>query len=143
MQVKDLMTCNVQSITPDATIRRAALTMSALNVGFLPVAEDGHATGVLTDRDIALRVAAAGRNPSETAVRDVMTSRTENVSEESDVRDALALMRNKKIRRVLVVRADDTLAGVVSLGDLATALDDRQLCAEVLKEISEPCAPKR
>lgn len=143
MQLKELMTGPVETISPSATVRNAAEKMDELNVGFMPVAENGHPQGVLTDRDIALRVVAAGRNPEETTVRDVMTENSEMLSEESDVQEAVKLMMDKNIRRVLVGNGGNTLKGVVSLGDLAVALDDKKLTAEALQDISQPAQPRR
>ncbi|MBW3539898.1 MAG: CBS domain-containing protein [Planctomycetes bacterium] len=142
MHLKELMTKDVESVAPSATLRHAAERMAALDVGFLPVADDAHPVGVLTDRDIAIRAVAAGRNPDETTVRDVMTTAVQMLDEDQDVEEAARLMRDRKIRRVLVKGADGRLCGVVSLGDLAVDVGN-DLSAEVLQGVSQPAEPQR
>ena len=142
MQVKELMTREVKGIGADATVRQAARQMAAINVGALPVARDQKLVGMLTDRDITVRVLGENLNPDETAVEKVMTPEVFTLSEDQDVSDAGKAMRDKQVRRAPVLNSEKKLVGIVSLGDLAVKSGDPALSGEVLKGVSEPAAPK-
>ena len=88
MQLKDVMTRNVEVIGPEATVQDAASRMDALNIGPLPVWENDRLVGMLTDRDIIVRATAAGEDPSTTRVRDVMTREVLCCHEDDDIREA-------------------------------------------------------
>jgi len=103
----------------DETIVSAARRMEKRQVGTLVVLDrEKRPIGILTDRDIAMRVVAADRSPGGTRVGDVMTSDPRTVSEETPIEDALTTMRTVGIRRLLVVGAEERLAGIVSLDDI-------------------------
>lgn len=142
MQLKDVMTSDVEVIRPDATLVEAAQKMRELNVGPLPVCDDSHLVGMLTDRDITVRAIAAGQNPSQSHVRDAMTRDVVYGFEDQDVEDAARLMEEKQIRRLVVVDRDQKLVGIVSLADLVVAAN-QQLAGEVLERVSEPAEPGR
>jgi CBS domain-containing protein len=143
MQLKDVMTREVAVIHPDTTLTEAAAQMDALNVGSLPVCNGDRVLGVITDRDIAVRATAAGRDPLATRVRDVMTTDIVYGFDDQDVAEAARLMQEKQIRRLLVLNRTKRLVGVVSLGDLAVETGDERLAGEALKQISEPAEPER
>lgn len=142
MIAKEAMTPNPETIQASDTIVHAATRMKALNVGVLPVFQDSKETGMLTDRDILIRVIAEGLNPAHTSVGEVMTKQAISCSEETDIRDAARIMETNKVRRLLVKDDSGRVTGVLSLGDLAVHAA-RELSAEVLKDVSEPCAPAR
>jgi CBS domain-containing protein len=119
MKVYDIMSSDVQLITPDDTIQAAAQKMAEADVGFLPVGENDKLVGMVTDRDIALRAVARGKNPASTRVREIMTDKVLYCLEDEDVEEAADTMSNLKIRRLPIVDDDKRLVGVLSLGDIA------------------------
>lgn len=142
MKLKDVMTCDIQDIEPDASLKRAAETMRSLDVGALPVCESNRLTGMITDRDIAIRAVADGRDPNQTKVRDAMSGPLYYCFEDEDVEKAVKLMEEKQIRRLPVLDRNHNLCGIVSLGDLATRMHDDRLSGEVLERVSEPNIPQ-
>lgn len=143
MQIKNIMTRNVEVIRPETTLQEAAETMKRLNVGPLPVCEDDRLVGMLTDRDIAVRAVAEGQDPWTDHVRDVMTPDIVYCYEDQDVREAAKLMKEKQIRRLVVLNRDKRLVGIVSLGDLAVDTGDEELAGATLEAVSEPAKPTR
>src|SRR5258708_39502198 len=143
MRVAEVMTRDVQTVSPSDTIQKAAATMDNLNVGALPVCDGERLQGVITDRDITVRATAAGQSPSETKVGDVMTGEIDCVFEDDDVEEAVNKMKARPIRRLPVINREKKLVGVVSLGDLATKTDDAGSAAEALKHVSKPSRPDR
>ncbi len=119
MKVYDIMSSDVQLITPDDTIQAAAQKMVDADVGFLPVGENDKLVGMVTDRDIALRAVARGKNPASTRVREVMTDKVLYCLEDEDVEQAADTMANLRIRRLPIIDDDKRLVGVLSLGDIA------------------------
>ena len=143
MQLRDVMTRDVEVVRPDATLQEAAGRMKALDVGVIPVCDGEHLMGMLTDRDITVRATAAGRDPRTTHVRDVMTPDVVYCFEDQDVTEAQRLMQERQIRRLLILNRDKRLAGVVSLGDLAVKARADKVGGAVLERVSEPAQPKR
>jgi CBS domain-containing protein len=143
MHIHDIMTRDVEVIRPDASVQEAAKKMDELNVGPLPVCDGDRLVGVLTDRDIVVRGAAAGMNPTTTPVRDVMTREVVTCTEHADVDDAARIMEVNQIRRLMILNDDQKLVGIVSLGDLAVQTGDEELAGETLQQISEPAEPDR
>lgn len=143
MRISDVMTHRPQAIRPDASIADAASLMRRLDVGALPVVDSGRLLGMLTDRDIAVRVAADGRDPHLTLVRDVMSTDTTSANQDDPVEAAARIMREHRIRRLPIVDERHNLVGIVSLGDLATDVGDDRLSGQTLEEVSEPSRPRR
>jgi CBS domain-containing protein len=143
MKVKDIMTSNVECVWPEDTLQEAALKMKEMGIGPLPVCDRLHIVGMLTDRDIAIRGVAAGRDPRSTKVRDVMTCEVIRCFEDEEVEEAERLMQSRQVRRILVVNRDERLVGIVSLGDLAAETGNPQRVGEVLQDVSEPAIPRR
>lgn len=138
MKVKEIMTKEVQILHPDDSWKEAAQKMRVRNVGFLPVFDSDRLVGVLTDRDIVLRSTAEGTNPNTSIGRDWITSPVVYCFDDQDVEEAAKLMEEHQVRRVAVLsRDDERLAGVVSLGDIATN-STKKTSAEVLEKVSEP-----
>ena len=143
MKVKDIMTSNVECVWPEDTLQEAALKMKEMGIGPLPVCDRLHIVGMLTDRDIAIRGVAAGRDPRSTKVRDVMTCEVIRCFEDEEVEEAERLMQSRQVRRILVVNRDERLVGILSLGDLAAESGNPQRVGEVLQDVSEPAMPRR
>lgn len=140
--IQDVMTRDVQTITPQETVQRAAQMMDELNVGAIPVLDGDKLVGMITDRDITVRSVAAGQAPDSTRVGDVMSTDVRTCTARQTVDEVLGQMGDVQIRRVPVIDEDSQqVVGIVSLGDMATkhsAQVDR-----TLDEISTPSEPDR
>lgn len=122
MRCDELMKTNVRCITEGDTVQSAAEKMADDNIGFLPVCDEkGRPIGTLTDRDIAIRVAAEDRLASGTPVKQVMTREVVSCSPSDDLSVAEDLMAKNHKSRILIVDDDDKLVGVISLSDLPKA----------------------
>jgi hypothetical protein len=119
-------------------MQEAALKMKGLDVGPLPVCDGERLLGVITDRDIAVRGVADGRDPDRTKVRDLMTPDVEYCFEDEDVVEAARVMQQAQIRRLLVLDRRKHLVGIVALKDVALESMDRQLTGETLEGVSSP-----
>lgn len=138
MLIRDVMTRNVEVVHPDDTLQEAAEKMKDLDIGPLPVCDDGRLVGILTDRDIAVRAVAEGQDPWTDKVRDVMTPEVISCFADQDVADAVKLMKEKQIRRLVVLDRDKRLVGILSLGDVAVHTGDEHLAGTTLEEVSKP-----
>jgi CBS domain-containing protein len=143
MQVKEIMTCNVETISSGANLTEAAQKMKTLDVGALPVWEDGRLIGMITDRDLTIRGLAEEKNASFTTVKEIMTSNVCCCCEDDDIHEAGRMMEEESIHRLLVVNSENNPVGFVSLSDLAVKSHDEHLTFEVLERISEPACPHR
>lgn len=141
MQVKEVMTDKVRAVGADATVRQAAEEMAQTDIGVLPIARDRKLVGMLTDRDIVVRVLGQGRNPDTTTVGEVMSSDIFTVAAEQDIAEAGQAMRDKQVRRAPVLNSDQQLVGIVALADFAVKGDDPALTGDVLRGVSEPAKP--
>ena len=137
MQLSDIMSHDVEVISPDSTIQDAADKMKSLDVGALPVCDGARLLGMLTDRDITIRAVASGC-PASTPVRDAMSPDTIYCFDDEDVRRAAKIMEDKQIRRLPVLDRQKRLVGIVSLGDIATQTNDTKLSGEALNQVSQP-----
>src|SRR4051794_17715393 len=117
MKIRDVMTPNPKTVSPNDTVQSAAQLMRAEDTGAVPVVENGRVLAVVTDRDIVVRVVAEGDSPMR-SVRDVASADLVTVSPETSTREASALMSERQVRRLPVVE-NGRLVGIVSLGDLA------------------------
>ena len=136
-QVKDVMSRDVQVISPDATIREAATKMREGDFGMMPVGENDRMIGAVTDRDIAVRAVAEGKGP-ETRVREVMSEEIIWTYEDNTIEEAAELMSEHQVRRLPIVNREKRLVGIVALGDFAVEPDDIEAAAEALADISQP-----
>ena len=136
MNVSEVMTAQVVTATPRSTVAEVAQTMAKIESGAVPVVDDGKVVGLITDRDIVLRVVAEGLG-FDTAVADVMTTDVETCKEDDNVADASAKMGSKQIRRLVVLNEAGRLAGIISLGDIAIDYGAKKV-GQTLEEISEP-----
>lgn len=136
MKVADVMTAQVATARPTDTVREIAATMANVDSGAVPVVADGKVLGLVTDRDIVLRVVAEGGN-LDTKASEFMTEDVQTVSEETNVADAAAKMASHQIRRLVVTGEKGNLVGILSLGDIALDYGAKQV-GKTLEEISEP-----
>ena len=145
MQVCEVMTREVETIAPDASLQAAAAAMEALGVGSLPVCQGRRLLGTVTDRDIVVRGVATGRSPVEMLVRECMSEDISYAYEDENAEEVLARMQTLQVRRLAVLDRQKNLVGIVSLGDIATeprAADLREV-GEAIAEISEPSRPNK
>lgn len=141
MKIREMMTKETRSVSPETPVIEAAGLMRLHDIGVVPVLEDGRVVGMLTDRDIVLQVVADGDDPHTTLVRDVMSTGSISIQEDQDVEEAVELMQKYQIRRLPVLNRDSTLVGIVSLGDIAVDVH-AGLSGKVLKDVSEPAVPR-
>jgi CBS domain-containing protein len=137
----DIMTKHPVCCLPEDTAEQAAQLMQGEDVGPLPVVENyetKRVMGIVTDRDLALKVVGAGRNPSETHVGEIMTVNPATCRPEDELQALLDVMMYKQVRRVPVVDEHDALIGIISQADIATRLGAAQKTGEVVEEISKP-----
>ena len=138
MLLRDVMTPNVEYISPDTKLSEAAGKMRDLDVGALPIGENDKLVGMLTDRDITIRGVAEGKDPKEVSVRDAMTENVVYCYDDEDLSAASKTMREKQIRRVIVLNRDKRMVGICSLGDLVVDSGDETLGGKVLQDVSKP-----
>lgn len=138
MRVADVMTRDLELVSPDATIQDAAVRMAEADIGAVLVGSDEALEGVLTDRDIILRVVVEGLDSTRVRVREVMSSTLFNCREDDTVDSAFRQMSEHQVRRLPVFDENDQLSGIVTLSDLSRLERDPQMSAEVLREIAEP-----
>jgi CBS domain-containing protein len=136
-KLEDIMSPDVQVISPDATVRQAAQKMREGDFGMMPVAENDRMIGAISDRDIAIRVIGEGKGP-DTQVRDVMSEGIAWAYEDDSVDHAAEIMSELQVRRLAVVNRHKRLVGIVALGDFAVESADLEPAAEALVEISQP-----
>ncbi len=141
MKVKDIMTKSVVSLNSNDTVQKAANIMSEHNIGSVPVCESNNVIGIITDRDIALRCVAEGKDCKNQPVRDIMSSNPATGTPDMDVKDASRIMSERQIRRLPIVE-NNNLVGVVSLGDIAVDPKLDSQAEQALSSISEPSTPE-
>lgn len=134
MKVKQIMTTDVSTVTPEDTVTKAASIMGQLNVGSVPVTDNNKVVGIVTDRDIVIRGVAKGKDPNQ-KVSDVMTTNIKYVDPEMDVHTVADIMAENQVRRLPVVESDK-LVGIVAIGDLAVENIFENEAGEALHNIS-------
>ena len=139
--VREAMTGNPESVDQDATVQEAVRTMRELNVGAVPVVGGGRVAGIVTDRDVTVRVIAENRRPAAVRVQEIASTDVVTVTPDTDMNEASALMARHQVRRLPVVE-DGRLVGMLSLGDLSVE-GNTQEAGEALREISTPAEPER
>ena len=135
-RIREIMTSNPSTVEPDKTVVDAARIMKQEDAGVVPVTENGRLTGMVTDRDIAIRVVAESKDPKSTTVREVASSDLVTIDPQQDLDEALRLMAQHQVRRLPVVEEDGRLVGVVAQADVARHGDDTKT-GQVVQEISE------
>ena len=134
--IRDLMTKNPSTIEPDRTVADAAKLMRDEDAGIIPIVDGQKLVGTTTDRDIAIRIVAEGKDPQSTKVSDVMTSRLVTVDPDQDLDEALRLMAKHQVRRLPVVEEDGKLVGIVAQADIAKHVSAVQT-GDVVEKISK------
>ncbi len=135
---KDVMTKDPSTVSAQAPVTEAAQLMEREGVGSIPVCENGgKLEGILTDRDIAVRVVAGGLNPQQTRIADVMTRDPECVKADEPVDRALEVMETRQVRRIPVIDGGGKLVGIIAQADIATRLGDDHATGEVVEAISK------
>jgi len=142
MTCGELMTPSPTCCQPEHTVVEVAEIMEREDVGLVPVVDEGthKLIGVLTDRDIVLKVVAAGRDPRGTAVSEVMTTSPACCQEQDSIETVMQQMAARQVRRIPIVDKDGSIIGIVSQADLATRLENPRETGEVVQAISEPAA---
>jgi len=135
--LKELMSHDVQVVSPDDTIKAAALKMLDGDFGMLPVGENDRMIGTISDRDIVIRAVALGKDAT-TKVREIMSVHVIWAYEDDSVENGAKLMSEHQIRRLPIVNAEKRLVGIVALGDFAVESADVKTAGEALSEISKP-----
>jgi len=136
MRAKDIMSANVECISPETVIPEAARRMKSLDVGFLPVCDNDRLAGTITDRDIVLQVIAEDKDVKSCKAADIMRKDVFWCYEDQTADEVAEFMAAKEIRRALILSREKRLVGVVSLGDLAKARGEAKKAGEALKEIA-------
>ena len=139
MQCSEIMTKNPEFCLPGDPVFKAAQLMKSEDVGPIPIVQDKQTkklTGIVTDRDLVLKVVAEARDPKSTPVEAVMTDDVVTCKENDDLDKAIRLMQDYQIRRIPVVDKNDHLLGIIAQADVATRLDSSRTAGKVVKEIS-------
>jgi CBS domain-containing protein len=136
--VEDVMTRNVQVVSPTTSIVEVAQMMRDMDVGSIPVVNGQELVGIVTDRDLTIRCLAEGHDPNGCEVEHAMSKEIATCPADADIEDAARRMRERKIRRMLVTDDKNQLVGIVSLGDLAVRGADEVEAEQTLEEVSEP-----
>jgi CBS domain-containing protein len=139
MLVRDVMTYEAEKIGSTATLDAAARKMKERGVGALVVSDHDRTVGILTDRDIVVRVVAAGGTPTETTVAAAMTPQVLECSADEELEGAVARMERGAVRRLVVVDADARPVGMLSIDDIA--LQSPSLAGEVIEHVRAPERP--
>jgi CBS domain-containing protein len=134
MKISEVMTSDVQTVSPDQTAQEAATFMLTTDAGSIPVIEGDRLIGMITDRDIAVRGVARGHGP-DTPVRELMSGGVVCAKIDDDTNDVANRMSEAQVRRLPVVDESDRLVGIVSLGDLSRETDG-EVAHEALEGVS-------
>jgi len=139
MRCREIMTKSVRTATPSMSLQEVAVLMREGDMGAVPVVDAGKLIGIVTDRDIVVRVVAEGHDAS-TPVADAMTKELFTVTPDDFVFEAIRLMGDKQVRRVPVINEHGDLAGIIAMADVALETEDEREIAETLEEISSGSA---
>jgi len=135
--IRDVMTPNPASVSEKDSVKRAAEIMKREDAGVVPVVDGRKIIGIVTDRDIVVRVIAEGKDCANAKVSDVMSRQVRTVKEDTPITEVLQLMSREQIRRVPVTNANNELVGIVSIGDIATDSKETVSVGRTVEDISE------
>jgi CBS domain-containing protein len=135
MNIRDVMTPNPRTVSPEESIQNAARIMRDEDTGAVPVVENGRPVGMVTDRDIVVRAVADG-GQLDRPIRDIVTAHVISASPDMSTREAAELMSEHQVRRLPVVE-NERLVGIVSIGDLAVKEGKDSRTGDTLQSISE------
>jgi|SRR5262245_7764469 len=139
-KVRDIMTKDPVCCTPQDSVTETARVMKGEDVGSVPVVKDRTTkklVGIVTDRDLALKVLAERRDPNNTRVEEVMTRNPLSCREDDDLENCLDSMEKRQIRRMPIVDRQDRIVGIIAQADVATRAGEPEKTAELVEEISE------
>jgi CBS domain-containing protein len=134
--IREVMTSDPCTIDADKSVAYAAKMMRDEDVGVAPIVESDKLIGMLTDRDIAIRVVAEGKDPEQVSVREVASKQVVTIDPQQDLDEALRIMAKHQVRRLAVVEEDGRLVGVVAQADVAREGDDKET-GQLVQEISQ------
>lgn len=140
MKCSELMTKDPSCCLPTDTVFDAAQLMKSEDVGPIPIVNDKQTkklAGIVTDRDLALKVVAEGLDPKQTKIEEVMTTGVQTCNPDDDVSNVLKLMEQYHVRRIPIVDDQDCLVGIIAQADIATRIDEAEKTHEVVEEISK------
>lgn len=135
--VRDVMTPNPASVSEKDSIKRVAEIMKREDAGVVPVVDGKKVIGMITDRDIVVRIIAEGKDCSNAKVTDVMSRQVRSVKEDTPINEVLQLMSREQIRRVPVTNTNNDLVGIVSIGDIASDEKETVKVGRAVEDISE------
>jgi CBS domain-containing protein len=135
MSLENFCRKSVVKILPEKNVAEACRVMEENNIGCLVVENDGKLCGIVTDRDIALKVAGALRDPQKTMVKEIMTADPIRISVDKDLRHLTSLMHAFHVRRIPIVYGHDTIVGIVTLDDIIALISNEM--SEIGKAISD------
>lgn len=141
LKVKEIMSKKIASLNSEDSVERAAQLMKQYDVGSIPVCQQNQVVGIVTDRDIAVRTIAEGRDSKQQKVSDIMSANPVVGNPDMDVHDAARIMSDQQIRRLPIVD-NNSLVGIVALGDISVEPDLQDNAEQALKNISQPCESK-
>jgi CBS domain-containing protein len=134
--VRELMSSNPHSASPDTTVVEVARIMRDEDIGLVPIVDGDRLVGTVTDRDITIRVVAEQKDPQSIQVREIASTDLVTIDPQQDLDEALRLMAQHKVRRLPVVEEDGRLVGIVAQADVARQTDDART-GELVEEISK------
>jgi len=139
MNCGEIMTKNPEFVLPNDPVVKAARLMKSEDVGPIPIVQNKETkilTGIVTDRDLAIKVVAEARDPQTTPVKEVMSDGLVTCKEDEDVQKALKLMQDHQVRRIPVVDKNDHLLGIIAQADVATRMGSNRTTGKVVEQIS-------
>ncbi len=142
MLVQDVMTRGVEGVQSQDTVLHAAVRMKELDIGSLAVFDNSRLVGIITDRDVAVRVVGNSLNPVHTSVGEIMSKEPVSCNETSELSEAAHIMENYKIRRLLVKDSTGEICGIINVDDIALR-GEEVLAVEVLKNVKDHFGPRR
>jgi len=134
--ISELMTKSPRTVTADSTVAEAARAMRDEDAGVIPIVEGERVVGVITDRDIVIRVVADGKDPQATKVTEIASKDLVTIDPQQDLDEALRLMAQHQVRRLPVVEEDGKLVGIVAQADVAKHAGEARM-GEVVEKISQ------
>jgi CBS domain-containing protein len=135
-KIREVMTSNPRTVEANASVIDAATLMHGEDVGIVPIVEGDRLVGTITDRDIAIRVVAEGKDPQSTTVREIASTQLVTIDPEQELEEALRLMAQHQVRRLPVVEEDGRLVGIVAQADVAREGEDSRT-GQVVEQISQ------
>ena len=135
MKIREIMSSDVECVDPETALTEVANKMKTLDVGFIPVCQNDRLAGTVTDRDIVVRGIAGNRDVKTLKARDIMSKDVVFCQEDEDIKNVAKKMRDKDVRRILILNHAKRLVGVVSIGDIVKA--EEKIGGQTLRDITE------